>query len=164
MQCEKELQKNNSSLPNLKDHDRDLATQVHQIVWHSVTCSFAYPIAYYGVNTLTAHEINKILFQLAANLECIGIHTIGSICDGAGENRNHIKSFDWWASTWSLNDIVEVDVHIGKNNSYEKAKIIAANLDHSKFTVRLLDPSFSNNIQANCNSLRPPMPTKQNWN
>ncbi|PKC16275.1 hypothetical protein RhiirA5_477019 [Rhizophagus irregularis] len=96
MQCEKELQTvNNSSLPtNLKDYDRNLATQVHQIVWHSATCNFAYPIAYYGINTLTAHEINKILFHLAANLECIGIHTCGSVCDGAGENRNHIKSFD----------------------------------------------------------------------
>ena len=104
MQCEKELQTElqmESNLPNnsiSSDHNRGIATQVHQIVWHSATCKFAYPIAYYGINTLTAHEINKILFQLAANLECIGIHTIGSICDGAGENRNHIKSFDWWAS------------------------------------------------------------------
>uniref|UniRef100_U9TUF1 Uncharacterized protein n=1 Tax=Rhizophagus irregularis (strain DAOM 181602 / DAOM 197198 / MUCL 43194) TaxID=747089 RepID=U9TUF1_RHIID len=164
MQCEKELQtelqvENNS--PN-SNYDRGISTQVHQIVWHSATCKFAYPIAYYGINILTAHEINKILFQLAANLECIGIHTIGSICDGAGENRNHIKSFDWWASTWSLNDIVEV--YIAQNNNYEKAKIIATNLDRSKFTVRLLDPSFSNNIQADRNLIRPPMPTKQNWN
>ncbi|UZN99340.1 uncharacterized protein OCT59_000618 [Rhizophagus irregularis] len=96
MQCEKELQTvNNSSLPtNLKDYDQNLATQVHQIVWHSATCNFAYPIAYYGINTLTAHEINKILFHLAVNLECISIHTCGSVCDEAGENRNHIKSFD----------------------------------------------------------------------
>ena len=166
MQCEKELQTElqmESNLPNnsiSSDHNRGIATQVHQIVWHSATCKFAYPIAYYGINTLTAHEINKILFQLAANLECIGIHTIGSICDGAGENRNHIKSFDWWASTWSLDDIVEVN--IGKNN-YEQAKIIATNLDRSKFTVRLLDPSLSSEIQVDRNSLRPPMPTKKNW-
>ncbi|POG80139.1 hypothetical protein GLOIN_2v1803661 [Rhizophagus irregularis DAOM 181602=DAOM 197198] len=132
MQCEKELQTDNSSnLSVLEDHDQNLATQVHQIVWHSATCNFAYPIAYYGINTFTAHEINNILFQLAANLECIGIHTCGSICDDAGENRNHIKSFDWWASFWSLGDIVEVN--IGKNN-YERAKIVKTNLDRSKFT------------------------------
>ena len=97
IQCEKELQIENSSgnLPDSKDHNRNLATQVHQVVWHSATCNFAYPIAYYGINTLIAHEINKILFQFAANLECIGIHTCGSICNGVGENRNHIKSFDW---------------------------------------------------------------------
>ncbi|POG61448.1 hypothetical protein GLOIN_2v1814039 [Rhizophagus irregularis DAOM 181602=DAOM 197198] len=145
IQCEKELQgENTSNLPNLKDNNRDLATQVHQIIWHSATYNFAYPIAYYGINTLDAHEINKILFQLAANLECIGIHTYGSVCDGAGENRNHIKSFDWWAFSWSLGDIVEVD--IGKNN-YERAKIIATSLDRSKFTVQLLDSSISSELQ-----------------
>ncbi|PKY34118.1 hypothetical protein RhiirB3_395319, partial [Rhizophagus irregularis] len=66
-----------------------------------------------------------------ANLECIGIHTCRSICDGAGENRNHIKSFDWWASSWSLGDVVEVNI---EKNNYERAKIITTNLDHSKFT------------------------------
>ena len=33
-----------------------------------------------------------MLFNLAAKLECIGIHTYDSICDGAGKNRAHIKS------------------------------------------------------------------------
>uniref|UniRef100_U9T622 Uncharacterized protein n=1 Tax=Rhizophagus irregularis (strain DAOM 181602 / DAOM 197198 / MUCL 43194) TaxID=747089 RepID=U9T622_RHIID len=38
MQCEKELQTDNSSnLSVLEDHDQNLATQVHQIVWHSAT-------------------------------------------------------------------------------------------------------------------------------
>ncbi len=122
IQCEKELQTENSSgnLPDSKDHNRNLTIQVHQVVWHSATCNFAYPIAYYGINTLTAHEINKILFQLAANFECIGIHTCGSICDGAGENRNHIKSFDWWASFWSIEDIVKVN--IGKKIIMKKQK------------------------------------------
>ncbi|UZO08781.1 uncharacterized protein OCT59_029032 [Rhizophagus irregularis] len=119
-----------------------------------------YSDSYYGINTLTAHEINKILFQLAANLKCLGIHTCGSICDGAGENRNHIKSFDWWTSFWCLGDIVEVN--IGKNN-YEKAKIMATNLDHSKFTVRLLDPFFPDEFQVNRNLLRQPMPNKLDW-
>ena len=69
-QCENELQgENSSNLPNPKDHTQGLATQVHQIIWHLATCNFAYPVAYYGINTLTAYEINKILFQLAANLE-----------------------------------------------------------------------------------------------
>ncbi|CAB4417282.1 unnamed protein product [Rhizophagus irregularis] len=164
MKCEKELQEELQieNLPNsiYSDCERGIATQVHQIIWHSATCKFAYPIAYYGINTLTAHEINKILFQLAANLECLGIHTCGSICDGAGENRNHIKSFDWWASFWYLGDIVEVN--IGKNN-YEKAKIMATNLDHSKFTVRLLDLFFPDEFQVNRNLLRQPMPNKSDW-
>ncbi|CAG8432712.1 5694_t:CDS:2 [Diversispora eburnea] len=68
MQYEKELQtefQNENNLPNSipLNHDRGVATQVHQIVWHSATTKFAYPIAYYG-NTLTAHEINQILFNL----------------------------------------------------------------------------------------------------
>ncbi|RHZ79690.1 hypothetical protein Glove_142g14 [Diversispora epigaea] len=114
-QYEKELQselqlENNLNNQPLSDHNRELATQVHQIIWHSATYKFAYPIAYYGINTLTAHEINKILFQLVANLECIGIHIFGSICDGANENRNHIKSFDWWTSSWTIGDIVEVNI------------------------------------------------------
>ncbi|POG60644.1 hypothetical protein GLOIN_2v1486843, partial [Rhizophagus irregularis DAOM 181602=DAOM 197198] len=144
MQCEKELQADDSSNSSvLEGYDRNLATQVHQVVWHSATCNFAYPIAYYGINTLTAHEINKMLFQLAANLECIGIHTCGSICDGAGENRNHIKSFDWWASSWSLGDIVEVN--IGKNN-YEQAKIITTNINRSKFTFVIRDKQKTSKI------------------
>ncbi|RHZ46931.1 hypothetical protein Glove_603g7 [Diversispora epigaea] len=163
-QYEKELQtelqtKNNLSNPIALNHDRGIATQVHQIVWHSATTKFAYSIAYYSINTLTAHEINKILFQLAANLECIGIYTFRSICDGAGENRNHFKSFDWWASSWSIGDIVEVNLG---NNNYEKAKIISTNLDRSKFTVNLLNPSFSDEKQVDRNLLRPPMPIKEN--
>jgi len=100
IQYEKELQieNNNSNLSDLKNHNQNLATQIHQVVWHSATCNFAYPITYYGINILTAYKINKILFQLIANLKCIGIHTYRSIYDRAGENRNHIKSFDWWAS------------------------------------------------------------------
>jgi len=95
IQCEKELQtENNLSDPICLDHNCRLATQVHQVIWHSITCNFAYPIAYYGINTLTAYKINKILFQLAAKLECIGICTCESICDDVRKNRNHIKSFD----------------------------------------------------------------------
>ena len=95
IQCEKELQEENiSNLPNPKDHNQGLMTQMHQIVWHSATCNIAYPIAYYGINTLIAYEINKILFQLTANLECIGIHIYRFICDGTEENKNYIKSFD----------------------------------------------------------------------
>ncbi|RIA89066.1 hypothetical protein C1645_825361 [Glomus cerebriforme] len=72
----------------------ELATQVHQIVWHSTTHNFAFPISYYGINNITAHNLNTLIFSLAAKLECIGIHTIGSVCDGAEENRTHIKSFN----------------------------------------------------------------------
>ena len=159
IQCKKELQteNNNNNLSDLKNHNQNLATQIHQVVWYSATCNFAYPIAYYRINTLTAHEINKILFQLVANLECIGIHTCGFICDRARENRNHIKNFNWWASIWSIDDIVEVN--IGKIN-YEKAKIIVINIDRSKFTVHVIDPSFFNKLQVNCEALRPIRPNK----
>ncbi|CAB4436723.1 unnamed protein product [Rhizophagus irregularis] len=148
------------TVENISIHGRTGFLSHDSFKIQKATCKFAYPVAYYGINTLTAHEINKILFQLAANLECLGIHTCGSICDGAGENRNHIKSFDWWASFWCLGDIVEVN--IGKNN-YEKAKIMAMNLDHSKFTVHLLDPFFPDEFQVNRNLLRQPMPNKSDW-
>ncbi len=45
---------------------QDLATQVHQVVWHSATHNFAFPIAYYGINTLTAHNLNTLIFNFAA--------------------------------------------------------------------------------------------------
>ncbi|GBB98285.1 hypothetical protein RclHR1_03190017 [Rhizophagus clarus] len=131
MKCEKELQEE-MQVENLhnSDHERGIATQVYQIIWHLATCKFAYSIAYYEINTLTAHEINKILFQLAANLECLG-------------------------------DTVEVNT---EKDNYEKAKIIAANLDRSKFTVCLLGPPFSNEFHIDHNLLRPPMPNNSNWN
>jgi len=104
MQCQHEIKSmsaENNSLPNNSIFDKQkygLATQVHQIVWHSITHNFAFPISYYGINNMTAHNLNTLIFSLAAKLECIDIHTCGSICDGAGENRTHIKSFDWYAS------------------------------------------------------------------
>ncbi|RIA93246.1 hypothetical protein C1645_819673 [Glomus cerebriforme] len=55
-----------------------------------------------------------------------------------------------------------VEVNIDKNN-YEQAKIIITNIDRSKFTVRLLDPCSSNDLQVDRSSLRPLMPTKLNW-
>ena len=61
----------------------ELAVQVHQIVWHSITHNFAYPISYYGINNMKAHNLNKLIFNLAAKLEYIGVHTISSICDRA---------------------------------------------------------------------------------
>jgi hypothetical protein len=86
MQCKQEIEsiENNSTLSNKQKFG--LATQVHQIVWHSITHNFAFPISYYGINNISAHSLNTLLFNLAAKLECIGIHTCGSICDGAGEN------------------------------------------------------------------------------
>ncbi|CAG8801012.1 4252_t:CDS:2, partial [Dentiscutata erythropus] len=82
------------SISTLKKPKRKLATQVHQVIWHSATHNFSFPIFYYGINTMIAHNLNTLIFSLAAKLECLGIHTYGSICDGAGENRTHIKSFD----------------------------------------------------------------------
>ncbi|CAG8636940.1 15848_t:CDS:10, partial [Dentiscutata erythropus] len=62
-----------------KDQERTLATQIHQIVWHSVSHSFNFPIAYFGVETISVHTLNTILFNLAAKLECVAIHTCGSV-------------------------------------------------------------------------------------
>ncbi|CAG8672655.1 3000_t:CDS:2, partial [Cetraspora pellucida] len=95
---------------------RELATQVYQIVWHSAT--------------------------LAAKLECLSIHTYGSICDSARENRTHIKSFDWYASTWSLGDIVEVDF----NKKFYSAEIVNFNHDRTQFSMHYLDFSSSKTI------------------
>ena len=136
MQCKQEIEsisiENNSTLNNKQKFG--LATQVHQIVWHSITHNFAFPISYYGINNITAHNLNTLIFSLAAKLECIDIHTCGSICDGAGENRTHIKSFDWYASKWSINDLVEVNFNKNKT-SFHAAKIVNSNFERTKFTV-----------------------------
>ncbi|CAJ0751439.1 9385_t:CDS:2 [Entrophospora sp. SA101] len=154
--CEKELNamgSNTISPDHISEkYEHGLATQVHQIVWHSITHNFSFPLSYYGVNTLSTHDLNTLLFGLAAKLECIGIHTCGSVCDGASENRNHIKSFDWFASTWSVGDIVEVVIE--KGNSYS-AKILNANIDHTKFIVQKLDQEFTEGITIDWKFLRP---------
>ncbi|POG69584.1 hypothetical protein GLOIN_2v1479937 [Rhizophagus irregularis DAOM 181602=DAOM 197198] len=96
LQCKLEI-KSTNSLPNLSissEQKYDLATQVHQIVWHSITYNFSYPISYYEINNMKAYNLNTLIFSLAAKLECIGIHIIALICDGAEGNRIHIKSFD----------------------------------------------------------------------
>jgi len=127
------------SIENNSDEQKyGLATQVHQFVWHSITHNFAFPISYYGINNITAHSLNTLIFSLAAKLECIGIHTCGSVCDGAGENRAHIKSFDWYASKWSIGDLVEVNFNKDKRSFYA-AKIIDSNPERTKFTVCQLD-------------------------
>ncbi|GBC31431.2 hypothetical protein GLOIN_2v1799663 [Rhizophagus irregularis DAOM 181602=DAOM 197198] len=167
LQCQNEIHtasENNNLLPNsiTKKQEQNLATQVHQIVWHSTTHNFAFPIAYYGINTITAHNLNTLLFNLAARLECIGIHTYGSICDGAGENRTHIKSFDWYASTWSSGDIVEVNFHKDKK-SFHTAKIIDSNYVRTKFTVCLRDCNESGKFTIDRTYIRPPMHSKSKW-
>ncbi|RIA83429.1 hypothetical protein C1645_833862 [Glomus cerebriforme] len=83
-------------------------------------------IAQEVANRVTKSEIDISTFSLIFQ-ELIRIQ-----CNKAKEIRYHPM----------YKDIVEVN--IGKNN-YEKAKIIATNLDRSKFSVYLLDP-FSPNI------------------
>ncbi|RHZ65018.1 hypothetical protein Glove_319g81 [Diversispora epigaea] len=137
----------------------NLFTQVHQFMWHSITHNFAFPISYYGINTITAHNLNTIIFDLAARLECIGIKTIGSICDGAGENRTHIKSFDWYASKWTSGDIVEVNFSKDKKSFYA-AKIIECNLEKTIFTVIPLENNDSGIFNVERTFIRSPMPPK----
>ncbi|CAG8774800.1 16412_t:CDS:2, partial [Dentiscutata erythropus] len=117
------------------------STQVHQIVWHSISHPFNFPIAYFGVETINVYTFNMTLFHLAAKLECAAIHTYGSICNSADENRRHIKSFDWFATIWKANDKVEVQLlnKLGKKSSTQAYH----NVSHS--------------------SLRLPMPGKIIW-
>src|SRR4051794_5531743 len=92
IQCQQEIEstsiENNllhnfsKSLPEQQKYK--LATQVHQIVWHSITHNFSFPLFYYDINNITPHNLNNIIFDLAAKLECLGIKTIGSVCDGTG--------------------------------------------------------------------------------
>jgi len=153
IQCESELMMTNDGNISVNEKsDYGLSTQVHQIVWHSVTHNFSFPLSYYGINTMTTHDLNKLLFGLAAKLECIGVHTCASICDGAGENRVHLKSFDWFASTWSPGDMVEVKS--GKEN-FCIAKILSSNVDRTKFCVQKLDQEIAEVIVVDRASLRP---------
>ncbi|CAG8766935.1 27683_t:CDS:2, partial [Dentiscutata erythropus] len=147
-----------------KDCKRTLATQVHQIVWYSITHSFNFPIAYFAIETISVHTLNTILFSLAAKLECVAIYTYRSVCNGAGENRRHIKSFDWFATTWKIGDKVEVQL-LNKldKKSYKPSTIIAFNPEHTEFSVKV-----SGNEQSHYNvtrsALQPPMLAKTTWN
>lgn len=165
MQCKQEIEstsiENNFTLSNKQKFG--LATQVHQIVWHSITHNFAFPISYYGINNISAHSLNTLLFNLAIKLEYIGIHTYRSICDRAGENRIHIKIFDWYASKWVCGDLVEVNFNKDKR-SFHAAKIINSNFERTKFTVCQLDCNNSEKIEIERNFIRPPMPPKLEWN
>ncbi|RIA97629.1 hypothetical protein C1645_813871 [Glomus cerebriforme] len=84
------------SIPEKQKQKKELATQVHQVIWHLATHNFTFPIAYYR------------------------------------ENRMHIKSFDWYASTWSSGNIVEVNFDKTKK-SFHVAEIVDANSERSKF-------------------------------
>ncbi|GBB84074.1 hypothetical protein RclHR1_10700002 [Rhizophagus clarus] len=164
IQCQNEVEfstEKNCS-PNSFDQKYELATQIHQFVWHSITHNFSFPIAYYGINNITAHNLNTLIFDLAAKLECVGIYTIGSICDGAGENRQHIKSFDWYASKWSPDDIVEVNFNKSRNY-FHAAKIIDSNLEKTKFTVHRLNSNNSEKVTIERSFIHPSMPSKLEW-
>ncbi|CAG8604806.1 14830_t:CDS:2, partial [Dentiscutata erythropus] len=138
IQCQQEIELSTKSnfLSNSisEEPKRELATQVHQVIWHSAT--------------------------LTAKLKCLGIYTYGSICDGAGENRTHIKSFDWYASTWSLGDIVEVDF----NKKFYSAEIVNFNHDRTQFSMHYLNCGSSKTITVDRALIRSPMTKKSKWN
>ncbi|RHZ88001.1 hypothetical protein Glove_26g233 [Diversispora epigaea] len=166
MQCKREIEsttvENNFKpvLPNKQKYN--LATQVHQFVWHSITHNFSFLISYYGINNMTAHNLNNLIFELAAKLEYVGVHTQGSLCDGAGENRTHIKSFDWYASKWTFGDIVEVNFNKNKK-SFHMAKILSNNFEKTKFTVTQIDDNNFGSITIDRTFIRTPMPSKIEW-
>ncbi|CAG8723954.1 9070_t:CDS:10, partial [Dentiscutata erythropus] len=116
--------------------------------------------SYFAIETIDVHTLNTILFSLAAKLKYIAIHTCGSICDGAGENRRHVKSFDWFATTWKIGDEIEVQLlNKLEKKSYKPSKIIAFNPERTKFLVELSDIEQSRyNIARSV--LWPPMPKK----
>ncbi|RHZ58755.1 hypothetical protein Glove_368g16 [Diversispora epigaea] len=141
LQCQLEIESTNSSFNNVtcNKQKHNLAIQVHQFIWHSITHNFSFLISYYGINNIIVHSLNFLIFELVAKLECVGIHTIGSICDGVGENRAHIKN----------------------KKSFYKAKIIESNFEKTKFIVSLLDNSET--IEVNRTYIRPPMLSKSKW-
>ncbi|RHZ47140.1 hypothetical protein Glove_590g2 [Diversispora epigaea] len=141
LQCQLEIESTNSSFNNVtcNKQKHNLVTQVHQFIWYSITHNFSFPISYYGINNITVHSLNFLIFELAAKLECVGIHTIGSICDRAGENQTHIKN----------------------KKSFHKAKIIKSNFEKTKFIVSLLDNSKT--IEVNRTYIRLPMLSKSKW-
>ena len=132
------------------------------IVWHSITHNFAFSISYYGINNMTAHNLNILIFNLAVKLKCIGIYTCGSICNGAGENRTHIKSFDWYASKWSSVDFVKVNFNKDKK-SFHTAKIINSNSEKTKFIISQLDCDNSKEITIDQAFIHSPIPPKSEW-
>ena len=171
LQCQREIEtlpiennfSNTSSNRTTNKQKHSLATGVHQFIWHSITHNFAFPISYYGINNMTPHILNTLIFNLAAKLECLGIHTCGSICDGAGENRSHIKKFDWYASKWTSGDIVEVNFNKDKK-TFHAAKILSNNLERTKFTIIQLDCNNSKSITIDRSFIRASMPSKSKWN
>ncbi|RHZ86144.1 hypothetical protein Glove_54g111 [Diversispora epigaea] len=167
LQCKHEIEGNNSSnsLSTCTTNKQkfNLATQVHQFIWHSITHNFAFPISYYRINNITPHILNTLIFNLAAKLECVGIHTCASICDEADENKVHIKSFDWYASKWISGDIVEVNFNKDKR-SFHIVKILSSNLERTKFTVIQLDCNNSKNITIDRSFIRAQMLLKLKWN
>ncbi|UZO00354.1 uncharacterized protein OCT59_011488 [Rhizophagus irregularis] len=140
IQCQQEIESTSTENKSLFDEQKyGLATQVHQIVWHSVTYNFAFPISYYGINNITAHCLNTLIFSLAAKLKC-------------------------YASKWSFGDLVEVNFNKDKRSFYA-AKIIDNNFKRTKFTVCQLDCNDPNKkIEVKRNFIRPPMPLKLKWN
>ncbi|CAG8712027.1 1049_t:CDS:2, partial [Acaulospora morrowiae] len=120
---------------------------------------------YFAIETIDVHTLNTILFHLAAKLECVAIHTCGSVCDGVSENRRHIKNFDWFATTWKMDDKVEVQLsnRSGKK-SYQPATIISFNPEHTKFLVQLSGTIIQSCYNVMHSVLRSPMPAKTNWN
>ncbi len=111
---------------------------------------------------MTAHNLNILIFNLAVKLKCIGIYTCGSICNGAGENRTHIKSFDWYASKWSSVDFVKVNFNKDKK-SFHTAKIINSNSEKTKFIISQLDCDNSKEITIDRAFIRSLMPPKSEW-
>ncbi len=132
------------------------------IVWHSITHNFAFSISYYGINNMTAHNLNILIFNLAVKLECIDIYTCGSICDRAEENRTHIKSFDWYASKWSSGDFVKVNFNKDKK-SFHVTKIIDSNPEKIKFIISQLDCDNSKEITIDQAFIHSPIPPKSEW-
>ncbi|CAG8601620.1 4926_t:CDS:2, partial [Diversispora eburnea] len=112
------------------------------------------------INNITVHSLNILIFELATKLEYVGIHIIGLIYDGTGENWAYIKSFDWYISKWTCSDIVEVNFNKDKKSFY-KTKIIESNFEKIKFIISLLDNSET--IEVNQKYIRLLILSKSKW-
>src|SRR5205823_88335 len=86
---------------------------------------------------------------------------ISEVCDGAEENRTHIKSFDWCASSWQIGDIIEAKFCLfqGATSSFHLAKIVNMNEEQTNFTIQGLQTKDIHTVIHS--AVRLPMPSDQ---
>ncbi|RHZ53790.1 hypothetical protein Glove_437g23 [Diversispora epigaea] len=145
----------------IKNEEEEISIEMANITHFEKDC-YGTNVKIVIINNITVHNLNTLIFELAAKLEYIKIHTLGLLCDGVEKNRSHIKSFDWYASKWTLGDIVEVNFNKDKK-SFHVAKILSNNFEKTKFIIIPLDNNNSEPINIERIFIHPPMSPKLEW-